>query len=163
MVCPGSPSQRCLKAYPADPLPPAVRTDKQPIITGSCQVFTSNALVSPPLYDHHHNACLQGQEGPAEAVLDKYTKEGGWVFLDNVHLMQVRPAHNGVLCCCAGSALSCAGRICCCWLSSALQLDWLCCRAGFPTLSASWRSLQRQRMPTSGVSSQQSQSTAHPR
>eukprot|EP00891_Asterochloris_glomerata_P001316 jgi/Astpho2/1316/Aster-06188 len=29
-----------------------------------------------------------GQEGPAEAVLDKYTKEGGWVFLDNVHLMQ---------------------------------------------------------------------------
>ena len=63
MVCPGSPSQRCLKAYPADPLPPAVRTDKQPIITGSCQVFTSNALVSPPLYDHHHNACLQGQWG----------------------------------------------------------------------------------------------------
>ncbi|DBA86689.1 TPA: Dynein alpha chain, flagellar outer arm [Trebouxia sp. C0004] len=30
----------------------------------------------------------QGQEGPAEAILDKYTKEGGWVFLDNVHLMQ---------------------------------------------------------------------------
>lgn len=30
----------------------------------------------------------QGQEGPAEAVLDKYMKEGGWVFLDNVHLMQ---------------------------------------------------------------------------
>ena len=30
----------------------------------------------------------QGQEAPAEAVLDKYTKEGGWVFLDNVHLMQ---------------------------------------------------------------------------
>lgn len=30
----------------------------------------------------------QGQEGPAESVLDKYTKEGGWVFLDNVHLMQ---------------------------------------------------------------------------
>ncbi|MEW5298846.1 MAG: hypothetical protein WDW36_001923 [Sanguina aurantia] len=30
----------------------------------------------------------QGQEGPAEAVLDRYTKEGGWVFLDNVHLMQ---------------------------------------------------------------------------
>jgi dynein heavy chain len=30
----------------------------------------------------------QGQESPAEAVLDKYTKEGGWVFLDNVHLMQ---------------------------------------------------------------------------
>ena len=35
----------------------------------------------------------QGQEGPAEAVLDKYTKEGGWVFLDNVHLMQVRGTH----------------------------------------------------------------------
>ena len=33
-------------------------------------------------------AGVQGQEGPAEAVLDKYTKEGGWVFLDNVHLMQ---------------------------------------------------------------------------
>lgn len=32
--------------------------------------------------------CAQGQEGPAEAILDKYTKEGGWVFLDNVHLMQ---------------------------------------------------------------------------
>ena len=31
---------------------------------------------------------MQGQEGPAEAILDKYTKEGGWVFLDNVHLMQ---------------------------------------------------------------------------
>jgi len=30
----------------------------------------------------------QGQESPAESVLDKYTKEGGWVFLDNVHLMQ---------------------------------------------------------------------------
>ncbi len=30
----------------------------------------------------------QGQEAPAEAVLDKYTREGGWVFLDNVHLMQ---------------------------------------------------------------------------
>lgn len=30
----------------------------------------------------------QGQEKPAEAVLDKYIKEGGWVFLDNVHLMQ---------------------------------------------------------------------------
>jgi dynein heavy chain len=30
----------------------------------------------------------QGQEAPAEAVLDKYMKEGGWVFLDNVHLMQ---------------------------------------------------------------------------
>lgn len=30
----------------------------------------------------------QGQEGPAEATLDKYMKEGGWVFLDNVHLMQ---------------------------------------------------------------------------
>ncbi len=32
----------------------------------------------------------QGQEGPAEAVLDKYMRDGGWVFLDNVHLMQVR-------------------------------------------------------------------------
>lgn len=31
---------------------------------------------------------LQGQEKVAEAVLDKYMKEGGWVFLDNVHLMQ---------------------------------------------------------------------------
>ena len=30
----------------------------------------------------------QGQEAPAESVLDKYTEEGGWVFLDNVHLMQ---------------------------------------------------------------------------
>uniref|UniRef100_A0A061RCW1 Flagellar alpha dynein n=1 Tax=Tetraselmis sp. GSL018 TaxID=582737 RepID=A0A061RCW1_9CHLO len=30
----------------------------------------------------------QGQEAPAEAILDKYTEEGGWVFLDNVHLMQ---------------------------------------------------------------------------
>ncbi len=30
----------------------------------------------------------QGQEAPAEAVLDRYIKEGGWVFLDNVHLMQ---------------------------------------------------------------------------
>lgn len=30
----------------------------------------------------------QGQEKPAEACLDKYMQEGGWVFLDNVHLMQ---------------------------------------------------------------------------
>lgn len=30
----------------------------------------------------------QGQEKPAEATLDKYIQEGGWVFLDNVHLMQ---------------------------------------------------------------------------
>ena len=30
----------------------------------------------------------QGQEAPAEETLDRYTKEGGWVFLDNVHLMQ---------------------------------------------------------------------------
>ena len=30
----------------------------------------------------------QGQEKPAEACLDKYMEEGGWVFLDNVHLMQ---------------------------------------------------------------------------
>ena len=30
----------------------------------------------------------QGQEPVAEAVLDKYSEEGGWVFLDNVHLMQ---------------------------------------------------------------------------
>jgi len=30
----------------------------------------------------------QGQEPVAEGVLDKYTKNGGWVFLDNVHLMQ---------------------------------------------------------------------------
>ena len=32
----------------------------------------------------------QGQEKPAEACLDKYIAEGGWVFLDNVHLMQAR-------------------------------------------------------------------------
>lgn len=32
----------------------------------------------------------QGQEKPAEATLDKYMQEGGWVFLDNVHLMQAR-------------------------------------------------------------------------
>ena len=32
----------------------------------------------------------QGQEKPAEACLDKYIQEGGWVFLDNVHLMQAR-------------------------------------------------------------------------
>ena len=32
----------------------------------------------------------QGQEKPAEATLDKYIQEGGWVFLDNVHLMQAR-------------------------------------------------------------------------
>ena len=30
----------------------------------------------------------QGQEKPAEACLDQYMKEGCWVFLDNVHLMQ---------------------------------------------------------------------------
>lgn len=30
----------------------------------------------------------QGQEPIAESVLDKYTQNGGWVFLDNVHLMQ---------------------------------------------------------------------------
>jgi dynein heavy chain, axonemal len=30
----------------------------------------------------------QGQEKPAEAKLDQYIEQGGWVFLDNVHLMQ---------------------------------------------------------------------------
>ena len=30
----------------------------------------------------------QGQEKIAEGWLDKFTKEGGWLFLDNVHLMQ---------------------------------------------------------------------------
>jgi len=30
----------------------------------------------------------QGQEPIAERVLDNYTQNGGWVFLDNVHLMQ---------------------------------------------------------------------------
>lgn len=30
----------------------------------------------------------QGQERPAEAKLDQYIEQGGWVFLDNVHLMQ---------------------------------------------------------------------------
>ena len=30
----------------------------------------------------------QGQEEGAEKTLDNYTKSGGWVFLDNVHLMQ---------------------------------------------------------------------------
>ena len=29
----------------------------------------------------------QGQEGPAEAILKKYAKEGGWVMLQNCHLM----------------------------------------------------------------------------
>ena len=37
----------------------------------------------------------QGQEGPAEAVLSKYIREGGWVFLDNVHLMQARGPPRG--------------------------------------------------------------------
>jgi dynein heavy chain, axonemal len=32
--------------------------------------------------------CVQGQEKVAESVMDKYMKDGGWVFLDNVHLMQ---------------------------------------------------------------------------
>jgi len=30
----------------------------------------------------------QGQEKPAEETLDRYIAEGGWVFLDNLHLMQ---------------------------------------------------------------------------
>jgi len=30
----------------------------------------------------------QGQEANAEAVLDRFSAEGGWVFLQNVHLMQ---------------------------------------------------------------------------
>jgi dynein heavy chain, axonemal len=42
----------------------------------------------------------QGQEKPAEAILDKYMQEGGWVFLDNVHLMQV--------CCPSSFAVFCA-------------------------------------------------------
>mmetsp|Transcript_13327 Transcript_13327/g.19913 ORF Transcript_13327/g.19913 Transcript_13327/m.19913 type:complete len:1361 (+) Transcript_13327:1-4083(+) len=29
----------------------------------------------------------QGQEKPAEAVIERYAKEGGWCFLQNVHLM----------------------------------------------------------------------------
>ena len=30
----------------------------------------------------------QGQERNGENVLDRFTEEGGWVFLQNVHLMQ---------------------------------------------------------------------------
>jgi dynein heavy chain len=30
----------------------------------------------------------QGQEAHAEACLDRCTEQGGWVFLQNVHLMQ---------------------------------------------------------------------------
>lgn len=30
----------------------------------------------------------QGQEKPAEAAIDKFAKEGGWVMLQNTHLMQ---------------------------------------------------------------------------
>lgn len=29
----------------------------------------------------------QGQEEPAEALLDRYMRQGGWLFLDNLHLM----------------------------------------------------------------------------
>ena len=31
----------------------------------------------------------QGQEAPAENALDRRSSEGGWVLLQNVHLMQV--------------------------------------------------------------------------
>lgn len=79
---------------PSTSAPASCGHDRHPIITGFCQVLTSKGNGVPSLYDRRHNACMQGQEGPAEAVLDKYTKEGGWVFLDNVHLMQVRPAHS---------------------------------------------------------------------
>ena len=30
----------------------------------------------------------QGQEKNGENVLDRFTREGGWAFLQNVHLMQ---------------------------------------------------------------------------
>ena len=30
----------------------------------------------------------QGQEAHAEACLDRFTEQGGWIFLQNVHLMQ---------------------------------------------------------------------------
>ncbi len=30
----------------------------------------------------------QGQEGPAEKIVKKYAEEGGWIMLQNVHLMQ---------------------------------------------------------------------------
>jgi dynein heavy chain len=30
----------------------------------------------------------QGQEAPAEAAMEKFAKEGGWIMLQNVHLMQ---------------------------------------------------------------------------
>ena len=30
----------------------------------------------------------QGQERPAEAVIEQFAKEGGWVMLQNCHLMQ---------------------------------------------------------------------------
>ena len=33
----------------------------------------------------------QGQEANAEACLDRFSEQGGWVFLQNVHLMQTEP------------------------------------------------------------------------
>lgn len=41
----------------------------------------------------------QGQEAAAEAALDSFMKTGGWVVLDNLHLMQVRPLLGGPLSC----------------------------------------------------------------
>ncbi|KAK3254424.1 hypothetical protein CYMTET_36360, partial [Cymbomonas tetramitiformis] len=35
----------------------------------------------------HHISMGQGQEKGAEACLDRFTERGGWIFLDNVHLM----------------------------------------------------------------------------
>lgn len=48
-----------------------------------------------------HNCCAaiasaQGQEAPAEKALDTFIQNGGWIFLDNLHLMQARRAWCGL-------------------------------------------------------------------
>lgn len=107
----------------------------------------------------------QGQEPIAESVLDKYTQNGGWVFLDNVHLMQARgaatdtPAGAQPACSlCARSLLvpyapALARRL---TLSSPDSSP----RGGSRRWSGSWRSPRRPGTRTSAASSARSRSTA---
>lgn len=69
----------CCKSRPA-PYPPTPRT---------AQAYAASVGKSAEAGNLRVISMGQGQEAPAEAALDLFMAQGGWVVLDNVHLMQV--------------------------------------------------------------------------